>query len=138
MSDADKPGPSLLLLFGPPAVGKTTVGQAIEQLTGFRLFHLHQIVDLVTTYFPYSESPESAYRRLVVSYRTRFFEEAARSGLAMGPARGRGDTARLRAAVPDLWRAGVPGRVDGVAGDTPCAQPNGEPSTPEAGRLVDG
>jgi shikimate kinase len=81
MSDADGSPPSLLILFGPPAVGKATVGQELEQITGFRLFHLHQVVDLITAYFPYSELPNSSYQRLVASYRTHFFEEAARGGL---------------------------------------------------------
>src|SRR5579875_2057195 len=72
---------SLLVLFGPPAVGKTTVGQELERLTGFRLFHLHQVVDLITAYFPYSEAADSSYQRLVASYRTQFFIEAAMSGL---------------------------------------------------------
>ncbi len=75
--------PILLLLFGPPAVGKTTVGQAIERRTGFRLFHLHQVIDLVAQYFPYSASPSSPFDRLVVSYRSQLFEEAARAGLRM-------------------------------------------------------
>jgi len=58
-----------------------TVGQELERLTGFRLFHLHQVLDLVLEYFPYNTSPASAYERLVVSYRRQFFEEAARGGL---------------------------------------------------------
>jgi hypothetical protein len=75
--------PSLLLLFGPPAMGKTTVGQELERLTGFRLFHIHQVIDLVSQYFPYSTSPDSPYYRLVVSYRRQLFDEAAEAGLQM-------------------------------------------------------
>lgn len=73
--------PALIVLFGAPAVGKMTVGQELERLTGFRLFHLHQIIDLVLGYFPYSTSPGSPYEQLVVSYRRLFFEEAARNGM---------------------------------------------------------
>ncbi len=73
--------PSLVILFGPPAVGKMTVGQELARCTGFRLFHIHQVVDLVLQYFPHSPDPASSFRRLVVSYRKLFFEEAARSGL---------------------------------------------------------
>jgi replication-associated recombination protein RarA len=67
MSATDPVGtrPSLLLLFGPPAVGKTTVGQELEQLTGFRLFHIHQVIDLVTQYFPYLRSADSPCYRLL-------------------------------------------------------------------------
>ena len=81
MNDAYSDEPSLLVLIGAPAVGKTTVGQALERSTGFRLFHLHQVVDLVLQYFPYSISPTSSFNRLVVAYRKLFFEEAAQAGL---------------------------------------------------------
>jgi chloramphenicol 3-O-phosphotransferase len=81
MRHDERTAPTLVLIIGPPAVGKMTVGQALARLTDFRLFHLHQIVDLVLDYFPYSIDPESAYERLVVAYRRLFFEEAARSGL---------------------------------------------------------
>ncbi len=73
--------PTLVCIIGPPAVGKMTVGQALERITGYRLFHLHQIIDLVSAYFPYSTDLASSYERLVVSYRRLFFQEAARSGL---------------------------------------------------------
>lgn len=83
MNERDASSPSLVLLFGPPAVGKMTVGQALERITGFRLFHVHQVIDLVTQYFPFSTSHESPYHRLVVSYRRQFFEEAAGQGLSV-------------------------------------------------------
>lgn len=73
--------PALVVIFGPPAVGKMTVAQELERISGFRLFHLHQVVDLVLEYFPYSIDPASSYERLIVSYRRQFFEEAARNGL---------------------------------------------------------
>src|SRR6188508_1133674 len=57
---------TLVIIFGPPAVGKMTVGLALERLTGFRLFHNHMTVDPVIRLFPF-ESP--AYRRLVQEFR---------------------------------------------------------------------
>ena len=92
--------PALVVIFGPPAVGKMTVGQELERITSFRLFHLHQVVDLVIQYFPYSISPTSSYERLVVSYRRRFFEEAARSGLQIVTTAG--------------WRFDLPAEEDAV------------------------
>lgn len=38
---------TLIFLYGPPAVGKYTVGKAISRLTGYRLFHNHLTADLV-------------------------------------------------------------------------------------------
>ena len=37
----------LVILFGPPAVGKMAVGIELERQTGFRLFHNHMSVDPV-------------------------------------------------------------------------------------------
>jgi shikimate kinase len=35
----------LVILFGPPAVGKMTVGQQLANLTGFKLFHNHMTIE---------------------------------------------------------------------------------------------
>lgn len=100
MTDRTAERPALVVLIGPPAVGKMTVGQALARLTGFRLFHLHQVIDLVLQYFPYSTAPASSYERLVVSYRRQFFEEAARSGLQIITTSG--------------WRFDLPAEEDAV------------------------
>jgi len=65
---------TLVIIFGPPAVGKMTVGLELERVTGFRLFHNHMTVDPVMRLFPL-ESP--AFRRLVTEFRGRIFEEYA-------------------------------------------------------------
>ena len=38
---------NLVILFGPPAVGKMTVGQELAKTTGLKLFHNHVTIDLV-------------------------------------------------------------------------------------------
>ena len=68
---------TLIIIFGPPAVGKMTVGLELERLTGFRLFHNHMTVDPVIRLFPFDSAP---YRRLVTEFRRRIFEEYAVSG----------------------------------------------------------
>jgi hypothetical protein len=70
---------TLVVIFGPPAVGKMTVGMELERLTGLRLFHNHMTVDLVTRFFPFGTP---AYNRLVSEFRTRVCEEVAASDLA--------------------------------------------------------
>jgi hypothetical protein len=67
---------TLVIIFGPPAVGKMTVGLELERLTGFRLFHNHMSLDPVMRLFPF-DSP--AFRRLVTGFRERVFEEYAAS-----------------------------------------------------------
>lgn len=67
---------TLVIIFGPPAVGKMTVGIELERQTGLRLFHNHMSVDPVMRLFPFG-SP--AYTRLVSEFRRRIFEEFAAS-----------------------------------------------------------
>jgi chloramphenicol 3-O-phosphotransferase len=47
----------LLLLYGPPAVGKLTVARELSTLTGFPIFHNHLVVDALLAVFPFG-SPE--------------------------------------------------------------------------------
>lgn len=48
---------NLIFLFGMPGVGKLTVARELSNLTGFKLFHNHLTVDLVTSLFEFgSES----------------------------------------------------------------------------------
>lgn len=68
----------LLVIVGPPAVGKMTVGHEIARRTGLRLFHNHHTIDLVLRFFSYGSPP---FRRLVSEFRRRIFEEVAASDL---------------------------------------------------------
>ena len=36
-----------ILIFGPQAVGKMTVGQELAKITNLKLFHNHMTIDLV-------------------------------------------------------------------------------------------
>jgi hypothetical protein len=69
---------TLVVIFGPPAVGKMTVGMELERLTGLRLFHNHMTVDAIVPFFPFG-SP--GFRGLVAEFRRRIFEEVAASNL---------------------------------------------------------
>jgi hypothetical protein len=42
----------VVVIIGPPAVGKMTVGQALAQRTGFPLLHNHVVADMVAMFFP--------------------------------------------------------------------------------------
>ena len=44
---------SLVILLGPHAVGKMTVGQELEKITGLRLFHNHMSIELALKLFPF-------------------------------------------------------------------------------------
>lgn len=69
---------TLVVIFGPPAVGKMTVGMELERLTGLRLFHNHMTVDPVLQFFPFG-SP--SFSKLVGELRRCIFEELAASDL---------------------------------------------------------
>jgi hypothetical protein len=69
---------TLVIIFGPPAVGKMAVGDALARRTGLRLFHNHLTIDPVLRFFEFGSPP---FRRLVSEFRTRIFEEVAASTL---------------------------------------------------------
>ena len=65
-------------VFGPPAVGKMTVGRALCDLTGFKLFHNHLTVEPILEIFEFGSAP---FGRLVREIRQRVVEEAVADGL---------------------------------------------------------
>lgn len=68
-----------VLIFGPQAVRKMTVGQQqLERLTGLKLFHNHMTIELVAPFFSYG-SPQG--KRLVNLFRQKIFEEVSKSDL---------------------------------------------------------
>lgn len=70
--------PHMLWVIGPPAVGKMTVGAEIARLAGFRLFHNHMTIDLLTPFFAFG-TPE--FLRLIERVRVAFFDECAEAGM---------------------------------------------------------
>jgi hypothetical protein len=67
-----------VVIFGPPAFGKMTVGTALADLTGLKLFHNHMTIDLVLHFFPFGHPK---FAQLVGEFRRRIFEEVASSDL---------------------------------------------------------
>ncbi|GGO08372.1 AAA family ATPase [Saccharibacillus kuerlensis] len=68
----------LVIIFGPQAVGKMTVGQHLSEQTGLKLFHNHMSIDFVSQFFDYG-TPSG--KRLVSLIRQEIFEEVSRSDL---------------------------------------------------------
>ena len=48
-----------VLIFGPHAVGKMTVGYELEKITGLKLFHNHMTIELVSPFLTVSVNHES-------------------------------------------------------------------------------
>jgi hypothetical protein len=68
----------LVFLYGPPAVGKLTVGRELAALTGFKLFHNHLTVNPIVAIFERGSPP---YHRLLRELRVRMLQEAAEAGI---------------------------------------------------------
>jgi hypothetical protein len=73
--------PALLVITGPPAVGKMTVGLEVAKLTGFRVFHNHLTIDPVLRFFAFGTPP---FDRLVGAWRQQLLAEVAASDLPGG------------------------------------------------------
>jgi len=69
---------NFVVIFGPPAVGKMTVGYELAKLTDMKVFHNHMTIDLVLEFFPYGHEK---FNTLVSEFRRRIFEEVASSEL---------------------------------------------------------
>ena len=67
-----------VVIFGPPAVGKMSVGHELAKLTGLKLFHNHMSIDLALNFFEFGQAP---FGRLVSEFRRLVFEEVAASDL---------------------------------------------------------
>jgi len=67
-----------VLIFGPQAVGKMTVGQELEKITDLKLFHNHMTIELVSPFFSYGTAEG---KRLVSVFRQEIFEAVSKSDL---------------------------------------------------------
>lgn len=66
----------LIIIFGPHAVGKMTVGQELAKITNFKLFHNHMTIDVVSDLF---ENMPSERNRLINLFRKEIFEAYSKS-----------------------------------------------------------
>ena len=66
----------LIIIFGPPASGKMTVGQELRKLTGYKLFYNHMSLELVNQFFDFGTSN---FNNLDRKIRFEIFKEIAKS-----------------------------------------------------------
>lgn len=67
-----------VLIAGPQAVGKMTVGQELSKITGLKLMHNHETIDLVTKFF---EHGTKEMKELNDTLRFSVFEKVAKSDI---------------------------------------------------------
>jgi adenylate kinase family enzyme len=68
----------LVIIFGPPAVGKTTVGKALEERSNLKLFHNHMVMDGVMHIFGVGTPAED---KLSKNIRKSIIQEAAEQNI---------------------------------------------------------
>ncbi len=68
----------LLLIYGPPAVGKLTVANYLAKRTGFKVFHNHLSIDAILPVFEFGSQP---FFKLVEMIRVETVAEAARGNV---------------------------------------------------------
>ena len=72
---ADDWDAGLVVIFGPPAVGKMTVAQAVAARSSFRVFHNHAVLEPLLDVFDYATE---SFQRLLRQVRLDVITEAAR------------------------------------------------------------
>lgn len=68
----------LIFLHGLPGAGKLTVSRELAAVTGFKLFHNHLTVNLVTSVFEFGSAPFIELREKIW---TEMFNQAVKAGL---------------------------------------------------------
>ena len=68
----------LVLIYGPPGVGKLTVASELAKLTGYKLFHNHLSIEFVKSIFEFGSK---TFNRLVIKFRYEMLESAAKDGI---------------------------------------------------------
>ncbi len=86
---------NLVIIFGPPAVGKMTVAQELAKITDIKVFHNHMTIDLLTKFFEFGSEP---FARLTKQFRHSMIEEAAKN--------------KVNLAFSVAWDFSVPGDTD--------------------------
>ena len=69
----------LVFIYGPPGVGKLTVGTELARLTGYKLWHNHSSINAVLPVFQW----DAPFWQLVHSFREWMFAEAARQNVGL-------------------------------------------------------
>ena len=92
-----------VMIIGPQAVGKMTVGQELSKITGLKLFHNHMTIELVRLIFDYDKI---VYRKMNKLIRNEIFKEFSKSkekGMIFTYCFGFGDNFKEEKEVTSQW-----------------------------------
>ncbi len=68
----------LIIIYGPPAVGKLTVAKELKKITNFKIFHNHMTVDLIE---PFIKFGGKTFWKYVEKIRRELFKMAAKENI---------------------------------------------------------
>ncbi len=68
----------LVLIYGPPGVGKLTVANELAKITGYKVYHNHLAIESILPVFDFGTKE---YNSLIAKYRLEMIKTAARSPL---------------------------------------------------------
>ena len=68
--------PKFIVIIGPQAVGKMTVGQELAKITGYKLFYNHMTIELVRLIFDYNKE---VYKKMNKLLRDEILTEFSKS-----------------------------------------------------------
>lgn len=68
--------PNFIMICGPQAVGKMTVGQELAKLTGYKLFYNHMTIEMLRLIFDYDQK---TFRKMNDIVRAEVFKEFVKS-----------------------------------------------------------
>lgn len=97
--------PKFVIIIGPQAVGKMTVGQELAKQTGYKLFYNHMTIELVRLIFDYDKE---AYRKMNGLIRYEILKEFSKSnekGIIFTGCFDFGDNFQKEKAETDKWSA---------------------------------
>ncbi len=72
---------NIILVYGPPAVGKLTTAKALEQMTDYKLLHNHMTIDFLKMIF---DSEKEYFWELQEKLRLMLLEEALKQQISKG------------------------------------------------------
>jgi tRNA uridine 5-carbamoylmethylation protein Kti12 len=68
----------LIIIYGPPAVGKLSVGKELSKLTGYKIFHNHLAIDFIESVL---DRKNAKFWELLDKYRLELIEIAGKNGV---------------------------------------------------------
>jgi len=75
--------PKFVVIIGPQAVGKMTVGQELSKITGYKLFYNHMTIELVRLLFDYDKEVYKKMNRLLRDEIITEFSKSNEKGLIL-------------------------------------------------------